>query len=58
MRRRRRKRSIRESATWHPDESVTVNLKDPIIYNEKTRQARQVVPKKAAELSLAHPMGN
>lgn len=45
-------------ATWHPDESVTVNLKGPIIYNEKTRQARQVVPKNAAELSLAHPMGN
>ena len=45
-------------ATYHPDETVTVNLKGPIVYNKSTQKARQVVPRNAAELSLAHPMGN
>jgi len=45
-------------ATYHPDDTVTVNLKGPIVYNKSTQKARQVVPRNAAELSLAHPMGN
>ena len=45
-------------ATWHPDETVTVNLKGPIIYNKDTLQARQVIPLNAPDLTLAHPMGN
>ncbi len=45
-------------ATYHPDETVTVNLKGPLVYNKSTQKARQVVPRNAAELSLAHPMGN
>ncbi len=45
-------------ATYHPDESVTINLKGPIIYNQKTGEARQIVPLNAADLSLSHPMGN
>ena len=45
-------------ATYHPDETVTVNLKGPIVYHKETRVARQVVPLNAATHSLAHPMGN
>ena len=45
-------------ATYHPNETVTVNLKGPIIFNQKTGKARQIVPLNAAELSLSHPMGN
>ena len=45
-------------ATYHVDETVTVNLKGPLVYNENTNSARQVVPRNAADLSLAHPMGN
>ena len=45
-------------ATWHPDETVTINLKGPIVYNKATMQARQVIPLNAPDLSLAHPMGN
>ena len=45
-------------ATYHPDETVTVNLKGPIVYNQVTKAARQIVPRNAAELSLAHPVGN
>jgi flagellar assembly factor FliW len=45
-------------ATYHPDETVTVNLKGPIVYNQSTSAARQVVPRNAADLSLAHPVGN
>jgi len=37
---------------------VTVNLKGPIIFNQQTGKARQIVPLNAAELSLSHPMGN
>ena len=45
-------------ATWHMDKSVTVNLKGPIVFNKNTSAARQVVPRNAADLSLAHPVGN
>jgi flagellar assembly factor FliW len=45
-------------ATYHVDETVTVNLKGPLVYNKNTNSARQVVPRNAADLSLAHPMGN
>ena len=45
-------------ATYHVDETVTVNLKGPIVYNTSTKAARQIVPRNAADLSLAHPMGN
>jgi flagellar assembly factor FliW len=45
-------------ATYHVDETVTVNLKGPLVYNTATKVARQVVPRNAADLSLAHPMGN
>ena len=45
-------------ATYHPDETVTVNLKGPIVYNQVTKAARQIVPRNAADLSLAHPVGN
>ncbi len=45
-------------ATYHPNESVTINLKGPIVYNKKTLQGKQIVPLNAADLSLAHPMGN
>ena len=45
-------------ATYHVDETVTVNLKGPLVYNTITKAARQVVPRNAADLSLAHPMGN
>ena len=45
-------------ATYHPNETVTVNLKGPIIFNQQTGKARQIVPLNAAELSLSHPMGN
>ena len=45
-------------ATYHPNETVTVNLKGPIIYNQHTGEARQVVPLNASELPLSHPMGN
>ena len=45
-------------ATYHVDETVTVNLKGPLVYNTSTKIARQVVPRNAADLSLAHPMGN
>ena len=45
-------------ATYHPDETVTVNLKGPIVYNQSTSAARQVVPRNAADLSLAHPVSN
>jgi flagellar assembly factor FliW len=45
-------------ATFHPDGSITVNLKGPLIYNRNTLVARQVVPKNAATLSIKHPLGN
>jgi len=45
-------------ATYHANETVTINLKGPIIFNQQTGQARQIVPLNAAELSLCHPMGN
>ena len=45
-------------ATYHVDEAVTVNVKGPLVYNTITKAARQVVPRNAADLSLAHPMGN
>ena len=45
-------------ATYHVDETVTVNLKGPLVYNTITKVARQLVPRNAADLSLAHPMGN
>ena len=45
-------------ATYHPNESVTINLKGPIVYNQKTLRGRQIVPMNAADLALAHPMGN
>ena len=45
-------------STYHVDETVTVNLKGPLVYNTITKAARQVVPRNAADLSLAHPMGN
>lgn len=45
-------------ATYHPDGSITVNLKGPIIYNKASNVARQVVPKNASILSLKHPLGN
>jgi flagellar assembly factor FliW len=45
-------------ATYHADETVTVNLKGPLVYNTTTKAARQIVPRNAADLSLAHPMGN
>jgi flagellar assembly factor FliW len=45
-------------ATFHPNGSITVNLKGPIIYNRTTLIARQVVPKNAATLSIKHPLGN
>ena len=45
-------------ATYHPNESVTINLKGPIVYNKKTLQGKQIVPLNAANLPLAHPMGN
>ncbi len=45
-------------ATYHLNETVTINLKGPIIFNQQTGEARQIVPLNAADLSLAHPMGN
>ena len=45
-------------STYHLNEKVTINLKGPIIYNQQTGVARQVVPLNAAELPLTHPMGN
>ena len=45
-------------ATYHPNETVTINLKGPIVFNQQTGEARQIVPLNAAELSLCHPMGN
>ncbi len=45
-------------ATYHPNETVTVNLKGPIIFNQQTGEARQIVPLNATELSISHPMGN
>ena len=45
-------------ATFHPDGSITVNLKGPIVYNRHALIARQVVPKNAAALSIKHPLGN
>lgn len=45
-------------ATFHPDGSITVNLKGPLVYNRHTFVARQVVPKNAAALSIKHPLGN
>ena len=45
-------------ATYHADERVTVNLKGPIVYNKATQTARQIVPRNASDLPLAHPMGN
>ena len=45
-------------STYHLNENVTINLKGPIIYNQLTGEARQVVPLNAAELPLTHPMGN
>ncbi len=45
-------------ATFHPDGSITVNLKGPIVHNRHTLVARQVVPKNAAALSIKHPLGN
>ena len=31
-------------ATYHPNETVTINLKGPIIFNQQTGEARQIVP--------------
>ncbi|MBM3832076.1 MAG: flagellar assembly protein FliW [Verrucomicrobia bacterium] len=45
-------------ATFHPDGSITVNLKGPIVYNKYALIARQVVPKNASILSIKHPLGN
>jgi flagellar assembly factor FliW len=45
-------------ATFHPDSSMTINLKGPIIYNRFTNVARQIVPKNASALSIKHPLGN
>ena len=44
-------------ATYHPNETVTINLKGPS-FSTNRREARQIVPLNAAELSLSHPMGN
>jgi len=40
------------------DGSVTVNLKGPIVYNKRSREARQVVPLNAAELPVNFPIAN
>ena len=45
-------------ATFHPDGSITVNLKGPIVHNRHSLVARQVVPKNASALSIKHPLGN
>lgn len=45
-------------ATFHPDNSITVNLKGPIVYNRRSLVGRQVVPRNAATLSIKHPIGN
>ena len=45
-------------ATFHPDGSITVNLKGPIVYNKRSLLGRQVVPRNAATLSIKHPIGN
>ncbi len=45
-------------ATFHPDGSITVNLKGPLVYNRNTLVARQSVPKNASTLSIKHPLGN
>lgn len=45
-------------ATFHPDNSITVNLKGPIVYNRHSLVGRQVVPRNAATLSIKHPIGN
>lgn len=49
---------VHNVATFHPDGSITVNLKGPLVYNRHTFMARQVVPKNAAALSIKHPLGN
>ena len=45
-------------ATFHPDGSITVNLKGPIVYNRHALIGRQVVPKNASTLSIKHPVSN
>jgi flagellar assembly factor FliW len=45
-------------ATFHPDSSITVNLKGPIVYNRQSKVGRQIVPKNASVLSIKHPLGN
>lgn len=45
-------------ATYHANETVTINLKGPIIFNQQTGEARQIVPLNSSELPLSHPMGN
>ena len=45
-------------ATFHPDGSITVNLKGPIVYNQHTFLGRQVVPRNAMTLSIKHPIAN
>ncbi len=45
-------------ATFHPDGSITVNLKGPIVYNRNTLVSRQVIPKNASTLPLKHPLAN
>ena len=44
--------------TYGPNQTMTVNLKGPIIVNRHTMVAKQVVPKNAAALATTFPLNN
>ena len=44
--------------TYGPNQTMTVNLKGPILLNRRTMVAKQVVPKNAMELPTTFPLNN
>ena len=44
--------------TYGPNQSMTVNLKGPILVNRHTMVAKQVVPMNAVELPTTFPLNN
>jgi len=44
--------------TFSPNQSMTVNLKGPIVVNRHTFNAKQIIPRNAAVLPISFPLNN
>jgi len=44
--------------TLHPNGTMTINLKGPLVFHRTTREACQVVPLNASELPVNYPINN